>query len=329
MAGASLYLGSLARCCAQSFYRSTTSAGLVDETFSARHVDGRSWTAANRDIILRTVTMAAAVTLACARVRVSRWRTSWPGRARPRTRTVLFVAVLLPLWSSYLVRVYAWKLILAQEGSSTWFLDRARSAGCVLDGVLDLPVIGGPILSTSLLGQCHGVPLHLVAVHDPAARGLAGTGAGVVSGGARRPRAPTRRRTFRKVVWPLAFPGVVAGSIFTFSLTLGDYIIPTIIGNSSPSIGERIYIYQGTAGNLPLAAAFAVVPDRDHGALPALRPAPRERSRPCEREREDRVGEASKGAVGAVLLFLYFPLVIVFLYAFTTEEAAFTSRPRR
>ena len=68
------------------------------------------------------------------------------------------------------------------------------------------------------------------------------------------------RTTFRKVIWPLAVPGVVAGSIFTFSLTLGDYIIPTVIGNSSPSIGESIYSYQGAAGNLPLAAAFSVVP---------------------------------------------------------------------
>ena len=68
------------------------------------------------------------------------------------------------------------------------------------------------------------------------------------------------RTTFRKVMWPLALPGVVAGSIFTFSLTLGDYIIPTVIGNSSPSIGESIYSYQGAAGNLPLAAAFSVVP---------------------------------------------------------------------
>jgi len=66
--------------------------------------------------------------------------------------------------------------------------------------------------------------------------------------------------TFRKVVWPLAIPGVAAGSIFTFSLTLGDYIIPTVIGDSSPFIGLAIYSYQGVAGNLPLAAAFAFVP---------------------------------------------------------------------
>jgi len=66
--------------------------------------------------------------------------------------------------------------------------------------------------------------------------------------------------TFRKVIWPLALPGVIAGSIFTFSLTLGDYIIPQIIGDSRPSIGTAIYTYQGTSGNLPLAAAFTVVP---------------------------------------------------------------------
>jgi putative spermidine/putrescine transport system permease protein len=68
------------------------------------------------------------------------------------------------------------------------------------------------------------------------------------------------RATFRRIVWPLALPGLVAGSIFTFSLTLGDYIIPTIIGTSQPTLGKLIYEYQGTAGNLPLAAALTVIP---------------------------------------------------------------------
>jgi putative spermidine/putrescine transport system permease protein len=67
-------------------------------------------------------------------------------------------------------------------------------------------------------------------------------------------------QTFRSVILPLALPGVVAGSIFTFSLTLGDYITPTIIGNSSLFIGQAVYTHQGTAGNIPLAAAFTVVP---------------------------------------------------------------------
>ena len=70
----------------------------------------------------------------------------------------------------------------------------------------------------------------------------------------------TPTQTFRNVLFPLALPGIVAGSIFTFSLTLGDYIIPQIIGNSQLFIGQAVYAHQGTAGNIPLAAAFAVVP---------------------------------------------------------------------
>jgi putative spermidine/putrescine transport system permease protein len=68
------------------------------------------------------------------------------------------------------------------------------------------------------------------------------------------------RQTFRSVILPLAFPGVVAGSIFTFSLTLGDYIVPYVVGTSSLFIGQAVYVHQGTAGNIPLAAAFSIVP---------------------------------------------------------------------
>jgi putative spermidine/putrescine transport system permease protein len=165
---------------------------------------------------------------------------------------------MLPLWSSYLVRVYSWKLILAQEGVLTWFLDKAHLT-FVLDWALDLPVIGGSGLSVSPLGQWMVFTyVWLPYMILPIAAALERVPGSLED--ASGDLGATPRTTFRRIVWPLAIPGVVAGSIFTFSLTLGDYIIPTVIGNSSPSIGESIYAYQGAAGNLPLAAAFSVVP---------------------------------------------------------------------
>ena len=148
-----------------------------------------------------------------------------------------------------------------------------------LDAVLGLPVIGGPTLSTSILGQVVVFTyIWLPFMILPVAASLERVPQSYLEASADLGARPAR--TFRQVTWPLALPGVVAGSIFTFSLTLGDYIIPTIIGDSSPFIGLAIYSYQGTSGNLPLAAAFAVVPmaimalyligARRSGALEAL-----------------------------------------------------------
>jgi putative spermidine/putrescine transport system permease protein len=131
--------------------------------------------------------------------------------------------------------------------------------GFALDAVLSAPGIGGPSLSVSYLGQFMvfvfiWLPYMILPIHaslERVPRTLLEASADL---GAQPPL------TFRKVTWPLAIPGVAAGSIFTFSLTLGDYIIPTIIGDSSPFIGLAIYSYQGVAGNLPLAAAFSFVP---------------------------------------------------------------------
>jgi putative spermidine/putrescine transport system permease protein len=250
------YLGSLSALLWQSLYRLDDFSGTVDETISLD-----TWkdlfTAANRDVILRTVAMASAVTVAAV---VLAYPIAYymARRATVRLKTILFVLVMLPLWSSYLVRVYSWKLILAQEGVLTWFLDRLGLGGA-LDRVLDLPVIGGSGLSVSPLGQWMVfLYIWLPYMILPVTAALERVPGSLEDASGDLGAHP--RTTFRRVVWPLAIPGVVAGSIFTFSLTLGDYIIPTVIGNSSPSIGESIYAYQGTAGNLPLAAAFSVVP---------------------------------------------------------------------
>jgi putative spermidine/putrescine transport system permease protein len=175
-----------------------------------------------------------------------------------RVKALLYLGVMLPLWSSYLVRVYSWKLILAKEGIVTWLAERLGLVG-LLDAVLAVPVVGGPSLSTSYLGTflvflyvwLPFMILPVVAALERVPRSLEEAAADL---------GATPRQAFRTVILPLAFPGVVAGSIFTFSLTLGDYIIPGIIGGSQPFIGQAVFAHQGTAGNIPLAAALTLVP---------------------------------------------------------------------
>ena len=174
--------------------------------------------------------------------------------------TLLVIAVLPAVgsWSSYLVRVYAWKLILAKEGIVSWAFAEA-SLTWLLDGVLALPVIGGPSLSVSYLGMFLVFTyIWLPFMILPVQAALERVPKGLIEASADLRARPFT--TFRTVILPLAFPGVVAGSIFTFSLTLGDYIIPYIIGSSRFFIGQAVYVQQGTAGNIPLAAAFSVVP---------------------------------------------------------------------
>ncbi len=250
------YLGSLGALLIQSFYRLEEFTGTVVKEFGLSSYR-ELLSDANLDIIFRTTAMAAAVTLACGVIAFP--IAYYTARlASPRMKTLLVLTVLMPLWSSYLVRVYSWKLILAKEGVAAWFIERAGLSG-VLDWVLSVPVIGGPSLSQSYLGMwvvfvytwLPYMILPLAAALERVPRSFLDASGDLGA----RPSA-----TFRRVTLPLVLPGLVAGSIFTFSLTLGDFIIPTIIGNSSFFIGAAVYLHQGIAGNLPLAAAFTVVP---------------------------------------------------------------------
>jgi putative spermidine/putrescine transport system permease protein len=251
-----IYVASLATLLVNSFYALEDFTGLVVKEFTLETYKSLL-SAANIDIIVRTVVMAAAVTVACAILAfpiayfMARFASS-------RVKPFLFVAVLVPLWSSYLVRVYAMKLILAKDGVLIWFLDKVALDGLV-DQALKLPVIGGPSLSTSYLGMfIVFVYIWLPFMILPLEAALERVPRSFIDASSDLGARP--HRTFRSVIFPLAMPGLVAGSIFTFSLTLGDFIIPTIIGNSSFFIGAAVYVHQGTAGNLPLAAAFAAVP---------------------------------------------------------------------
>jgi putative spermidine/putrescine transport system permease protein len=178
--------------------------------------------------------------------------------ARGKWKALFYILVMLPLWSSYLVKVYAWKLILAKEGIISWLAGQLHLTWA-LDALLAIPVIGGPSLSISFLGTfIVFVYVWLPFMILPTQAALERVPVNLID--ASSDLGATPAQTFRNVIFPLALPGIIAGSIFTFSLTLGDYIIPQIIGNSSYFLGQTVYTLQGTAGNIPLAAAFTVVP---------------------------------------------------------------------
>ena len=251
-----VYLGSLFSLLVYSFFSLNEFTGLVSfqptlQTYL------KLFSPTNLGIFGRTAAMAMAVTIADVAIAfplayyIARFSSS-------RLKTYLYIAVTLPLWSSYLVRVYAWKLILAKEGIISWFIN-LFGLGFALDKVLSIPAIGGSSLSLSPIGMfitfCYIwlpymiVPIQTALERVPKSLLEASNDLGA-----------NAAQTFRYVIMPLAFPGVIAGSIFTFSLTLGDFIIPQVMGNSRFVIGQAVYSYQGTAGNIPLAAAFTMGP---------------------------------------------------------------------
>ncbi|OYX20525.1 MAG: spermidine/putrescine ABC transporter permease [Rhodobacterales bacterium 32-66-9] len=251
-----VYLGSLAALLLQSFYSIDEFSGVVKEEFTLKTY-GELLRPSNFDILVRTVSIAAAVTLACAILAfpVAYYAARF---ARGHWKAAFYLGIMLPLWSSYLVKVYAWKLILAKEGILGWTAEQTYT-GWIIDGLLSIPGLEGSSLSTSPIGTFMVfVYIWLPYMILPMQAALERVPNSMLEASA--DLGATRAQTFRTVILPLALPGVVAGSIFTFSLTLGDYIIPQIIGNSANFIGMAVYQLQGTAGNIPLAAAFAVVP---------------------------------------------------------------------
>jgi putative spermidine/putrescine transport system permease protein len=164
--------------------------------------------------------------------------------AAPRTRAVLYAAVLLPLWASYLVRVYAWRVILSEGGFIDWLFGLVGLRGVSL-GYSDLSMV---IVFTYLWLPYMILPVYAGLERIPNSMLEASADLGA--------RGTT---TVRRVILPLALPAVAAGAIFTFSLTLGDYIVPALVSNSQ-FIGNVVYASQGVAGNVPFAAAYALVP---------------------------------------------------------------------
>jgi putative spermidine/putrescine transport system permease protein len=251
-----VYIGSLIALLLQSFFSIDEFSGLINRQFTLKTY-GDLFQPANLDIILRTVTMAALVTFASAVIAfpIAYYAARY---ARGRWKALFYLGVMLPLWSSYLVKIYAWKLILAKEGILTWLLAKLNLLW-LLDAWLSLPIVGGNSLSVSFTGTfIVFVYVWLPFMILPVQAALERVPGNLVEASSDLGASPGQ--TFRNVLFPLALPGIVAGSIFTFSLTLGDYIIPQIIGTSRLFIGQAVYSQQGTAGNIPLAAAFTVVP---------------------------------------------------------------------
>lgn len=250
-----IYLGSLLALLANAFFRLDDFTGQVVREIGISNflalLDG-----ANLDAARRSVGMAIAVTLACTAL-------AFPvalvmARATGAAKAALYIAVMLPLWSSYLVRLYAWKLLLAKEGAISWLAGQLH-LGWLVEALLATPLIGGPSLSFSTFGTfVVFVYMWLPFMILPLVAAIERIPASTLEASADLGAHPAM--TFRRVVLPLAMPGIAAGSIFTFSLTLGDYIIPQVIGDSTLYIGQIIYRQQGVAGNLPFAAAFSLVP---------------------------------------------------------------------
>ncbi len=251
-----VYLGSLLAMLWQSAYGFDDFAMVVTKDLTWANYKALAH-GVNLDIVLRTLGMALAVTVGCALVGypvayyIARY-------TRGVTKGALYASVMLPMWASYIVKAYAWTVILAQGGVVYWLANALGLRGA-LDAVLALPVLGGNSLSTSNLGRFLvftyvWLPYMILPVYAAIERVPESLLQASADLGARP------WQTFRSVTLPLTFPGVVAGSIFTFSLTLGDYIIPQLIGPSGYFIGTMVNTQQGSVGNLPMAAAFTVVP---------------------------------------------------------------------
>ena len=252
-----IYLGSLMVFLFHSLFYLDGFTGKIVYEISLSTITELFTSAANIDILIRTVVLAACVSIGAALIGfpIAYYMAKFTS---PKMKIFFYLAIMLPLWSSYLVRVYSWKLILAKEGIINWFFTKLH-LNWLLDLVLSIPVIGGPSLSISYIGMFLVFTyIWLPFMILPIQASLERVPNSLIN--ASYDLGASKRQTFYKVILPLALPGIAAGSIFTFSLTLGDYIIPYIIGTSKFFIGQAVYTQQGTAGNIPLAAAFSLVP---------------------------------------------------------------------
>jgi putative spermidine/putrescine transport system permease protein len=240
-----VYLGSLVALFVSSFWQVDSFTGKVVHDWTLSNFSTLIHDPIYRTIALRTIGIAAAVTVTDA-ILAFPLAYFMARLAPPRLRALLFVLVLLPLWTSYLVRIYAWRTILAKDGALNWALNGlglpdanlayTNTAMWIVFSYVWLPFMVLPVYAA-----LERIPdSYLEASQDLGGRTW---------------------RTFRSVILPLALPGMVAGSIFTFSLTLGDFITPALVGGAnSQFIGNVVHNYVGISNNIPLAAAFALVP---------------------------------------------------------------------
>src|SRR6266516_6340747 len=238
-----VYLGALAALFVSAFWQVNVFTEKIEHVWSFGNFSTLIHDSVYRRIALRTIGLAAAVTLTDALLAFP--LAYFMGRvARAKTRAFLFVLVLMPLWSSYLVRIYAWKTILAHEGALNWSLNKLGlpSVGLLYTNWgmwIVFSYIWLPFMILPVYAALERIPeSYLEASQDLGGRGW---------------------RTLRSVILPLALPGLVAGSIFTFSLTLGDFITPLLVGGASSSFIGNVVEEQVGQPNVPFAAAFATV----------------------------------------------------------------------
>ena len=234
------YLGSLAVLLIASFWGVSAISGELEKSFTLDNYKELLDQSVYKDVAIRTIGIAAAATLTDVLL-------AFPIAffmakvASPRVKGLLVVAILMPLWSFYLVKVYAWQTMLASNGVINWALDPIGVSGpgygstavWLVESYLWLPYMILPIYA-----GLERIPNSMITASEDL--------------------GANPWRTFRSVVFPLAFPAIVAGSIFTFSLTLGDYITPTLVSPDTQFIGNVVFSQH--TNNLPLASAFAVVP---------------------------------------------------------------------
>ncbi len=238
-----VYLGALALLFVSAFWRLDPFTGLIVRDWGLTNFQTLLEEDVYRTIVLRTLGISAAVTvtdillafpLAYFAARI----------ATARTRNLILLAVVVPLWSSYLVRIFAWRLILTANGFLNWIVEGSGIGSLQIGNSnwaiwLVFVYLWLPYVMLPIYGALERIPgSYLEASSDLGARGW---------------------RTFRSIIMPLAMPGIVAGSIFAFSLTLGDYIAPQLVGNTK-FIGSVVYDSVGVANNVPFAAALALVP---------------------------------------------------------------------
>jgi putative spermidine/putrescine transport system permease protein len=234
------YLGSLVVLFLNSLWSRDEFTGLVTRNLTLDNFTDIAGGALYRTVTLRTVRMAAAVTVTCGVLAfpIAYYMARVAG---PRTRGALVVAVLMPLWASYLVKAYSWRLILSQSGVLNWLLQPLGLRGPGLTEVglwLVFTYLWLPYMILPLFAGLERIPASLLeASSDLGGRGW---------------------MTFRRVIFPLVVPALAAGSIFTFSLTLGDYVAPSLI-TTTQFVGNLIYLNFG-APDLPFAAALSVIP---------------------------------------------------------------------
>lgn len=232
------YLGSLAVLLVSALWSTDSFTGAVTRTVTTDNLVRVLTDAVFRVVTVRTLGIAVAVTVICIVLAVP-LALFMAKVASPRVRLALLVAVTTPLWATYLVKAYAWRMLLSPEGPLAWVAGGTPGYGLIAT-VITLSYLWLPYMVIPVFAAFERVPDALV----DASADLGASDA----------------TTLRTVMAPLVFPGIAAGSIFTFSLSLGDYIAVTIVGGKTQMLGNLIYGQLVTANNQPLAAALSLIP---------------------------------------------------------------------